>query len=257
MSEPVVLVISECAETNPCKIINEIRNVPQEEKVCDVNGETGYKHSIKSKYYEIDVILYPFVGTNSLTDVSESFLETVEGVVIYFDPAKREFLEKLETYASFLEDRGIELGILLCQRVFDSEKDGITYKEAKQHSRLLDLIELSPDKPSEDEPQGGYDELHTALRNTIWSNISMNGSKKETKKSSEMNEKEIEDKLADFEKLLTQAVNFRANTTEMGRNERLLYAQQFADAFESIFGVESDEEDDDTTQSGASYKQLE
>lgn len=155
-----------------------------------------------------------------------------------------------------MEDRGIELGILVCERVFDSSKDGITYKEAKKYSRLLDLVELSPDNPSEGEAQGGYDEIHVALRNTIWSNISMSG-KKEAKKSSEMSEKEIEDKLADFEKLLTQTVNFRANTADLGRNERLLYAQQFADAFESIFGVESDEEDEDEEASGSSYQQLE
>lgn len=162
----------------------------------------------------------------------------------------------METYATFLEDRGIELGILLCERVFDDSKDGITYKEAKKYSRLLDLIELSPDNPSEDEPQGGYDEIHVALRNTIWSNVSMSGDKKTPKKSSEMSEKEIEDKLADFEKLLTQAVNFRSNTADLGRNERFLYAQQFADAFESIFGTESEDEEDDE-KSGSSYQQLE
>lgn len=140
--------------------------------------------------------------------------------------------------------------------MFDDSNDGITYKEAKKYSRLLDLIELAPDNPSEGEPQGGYDEIHVALRNTIWSNISMNGDdKKEAKKASDMSEKEIEDKLADFENLLTQAVNFRSNTADLGRNERLLYAQQFADAFESIFGTESDEEDEDA--SGNSYQTLE
>lgn len=254
--------------------MTEIRNCPQEENVSEVHGETGYKHSIKSKYYEIDVVLLPHSPEKALSELDETILESIEGVIVYFDPSQvreslspfpklkatktfqlqREFLDKLETYATFLEDRGIELGLLLCQRVFDNSKDGITYKEAKKFNRLFDLVELSPDNPSEDEPQGGYDEVHVALRNTIWSNISMSG-KKETKKATEMNEKEIEDKLADFEKLLTQAVNFRSNTSDLGRNERLLYAQQFADAFESIFGSESDDEEEEA--SGGSYQQLE
>lgn len=53
-----------------------------------MNGKTGYKHTITSKYYETDVILFPFLASEALTDVSESFLESVEGVIIYFDPSR-------------------------------------------------------------------------------------------------------------------------------------------------------------------------
>lgn len=144
--------------------------------------------------------------------------------------------------------------------MFDDSNDGITYKEAKQYSRVLDMIELNPDNPAEGEPQGGYQELHIALRNTIWSNINMTDDKKTQKKNSDMSEKDIEEKLADFEKLLTQAVSFRSNTADLGRNERFLYAQQFANAFESIFGPETDDDDDDDEdddKSGASYNPLE
>uniref|UniRef100_A0A336MB04 CSON008558 protein n=1 Tax=Culicoides sonorensis TaxID=179676 RepID=A0A336MB04_CULSO len=261
MPEPIVLVISECNQTDSCKIINDIRNCPPEDNVCEINGKTGYKHSISSKYYQTDVVLYPFPASDVLSECNENFLELIEGVLIYFNPSNREFLDKLESYANFIDERGIELGILLCERVFDDSKDGVTYKEAKKFSRLLDLIELNPDNPADGEPQGGYDEVHVALRNTIWSNISMSGDENKSgtvKKSSDLSEKEIEDKLADFEKLLTQAVNFRSNTADLGRNERLLYAQQFADAFESIFGVESDEDgDDDEDASASSYQKFE
>lgn len=222
--------------------------MPESENQVELGeGKTGYKHSIATKYYSTEIVFYPL--RESLANLHEDIKAAVEGLILHFDATDRTFLNHLETYADFLEERDIEVGLLVCDHIFDEAADGITYREAKAHSKVLDLIELSPES---DDP-GGYPEVHRALHNTIWSNIQMNDEKPNgddaevaaAGKKEPLTEQEIEEKLVDFENLLTQAMTFRANTADIGRNERLLYAQQFADAFESIFGAE--DEDDVTT----------
>lgn len=163
---------------------------------------------------------------------------SVEGLILYFNAKDRTFLSKLETYANFLDGLDVEFGLLLCDHIFDDEKDGITYREAKQHSKILDLIELNP----ESDDAGGYEEVHRAMNNTIWSNAVMNEAAK-PKEKKKMSDEEMELKLESFEQLLSQAMTFRAATEGMGRNERLLYAEQFAECFESVFGEDSDDEE--------------
>lgn len=222
---------------------SELRQQPETENQVDLgSNSTGFKHSIATKYYKTEILFVPWA--DSLLVLPDSLRNAVEGLVLYFDAKDRSFLDKLETYADFLEYREAEFGLLLCDHIFDEKTDGVTYREAKAHSKVLDLIELHPDS----EEAGGYDEVHRAMNNTIWSNIEMNDIEGAAKREEtvdgekkEMTEQEIEEKLVDFEKLLTQAISFRANTSDMSRNERLLYAQQFADAFECIFGTESDE----------------
>lgn len=66
-------------------LIPDIRECPQDENVCEIDGKTGYKHSISSKYYNTDVVLYPF--TDSLNDISHELQENVEGMILYFNPS--------------------------------------------------------------------------------------------------------------------------------------------------------------------------
>lgn len=259
---PVVLVMSECKATSPQTVVNgklnhcsisplinqspikfilDLRKLPESESQCTLeNSLLGFKHSLSTKYYTTELALLPF--NDPLISLPATIRETIEGLIVYFDAKDRLFLSKLEDYANFLEDNNIEFGILVCDHIYDDEKDGITYREAKQHSRVLDLIELNP----ETEEAGGYEEVHRAMNNTIWSNVVMNDAAAPKKKSEskDMTEHEMEEKLESFEKLLSQAMSFRVNTADMGRNERLLYAQQFADAFESVFGEESGDDDD-------------
>lgn len=82
-----------------------------------------------------------------------------------------------------MEKNEIELGILLCNELFDEEKDGITYKEAKQSCKLLDVIELGRVKDETDAADDngdhhdpvGYDELLQVLKSFLWSNIDVDG----------------------------------------------------------------------------------
>lgn len=104
--------------------------------------------------------------------------EDIEGVLIYFDSGVRSFSKRIPIYANYLKSHDIEMGILLCDTLYDDSNEGITYKEAKQESRFLDVIELgrkSEDDDEEDDPHDpkGYDELHQALRSFIWSNINV------------------------------------------------------------------------------------
>lgn len=92
-------------------------------------------------------------------------------------------MKSIPTYGNYLEKNEIELGILLCNQLFDEEKDGITYKEAKQSCKLLDVIELGRIKDETDAADDngdhhdpvGYDELIQVLNSFLWSNIEVNG----------------------------------------------------------------------------------
>lgn len=99
-------------------------------------------------------------------------------MLIYFDSGVRSFSKRIPTYANYLKSHDIEMGILLCDTLYEDSNEGITYKEAKQESRFLDVIELgrkADDDEEEDDPHDpkGYDELHQALRSFIWSNINV------------------------------------------------------------------------------------
>lgn len=59
--------------------------------------------------------------------------------------------------------------------------------------------------------------------------------------SPDLSEEAMENDLESFDKLLTQVMLFRPNTENMNRNERLNYAQQFAEVFEKL--IMTDNED--------------
>lgn len=146
------------------------------------------------------------------------------------------------------------MGILLCHQLIDDPKDGITYKEAKQHSTLLDVIELGRERDEDDDDEHdpiGYDELLQALKSFIWSNVEVNGISRiphgygnlldDEELDGEsfgenLDEEAVENELAGFEKLLSEVMQFKNTTGGLNRNERLLYAQGFADMFDDLIG---------------------
>lgn len=82
----------------------------------------------------------------------------------------------------FLDSNHIEMVVLLCEKLFDEERLGITYKEIKQSTRLMDIIELARTKDDADTEKNydhhdpvGYDELLQVLQNFLWSNVELNG----------------------------------------------------------------------------------
>lgn len=82
-----------------------------------------------------------------------------------------------------MEENNVEFGILLCSEIFDNAADGITYKEAKEYSNVLDVIELDRSRDADDEDEEddninhhdpvGYDELLQAIRAVVWSNVDL------------------------------------------------------------------------------------
>lgn len=250
---PIVLILSEGKET-PENIIDNIRKIPiSEDKDALITTPpcnlTGYKFHLVTKYYSTDIYLVPFKDDIKL--LPSEILEATEAVLIYFDPGKRSFSGKIPTYAEFLKENDIELGILLCDKLYDDSNEGITYKEAKQASKFLDVIELerTRDEDEEDDPHDplGYDELLQALRSFLWSNAQVESGNaaagqvchdesKPNDNASESQETQIEAELAAFEKLLTEVVMFKNSTSTWSRNERLAFAQQFADNFEDLIG---------------------
>lgn len=92
-------------------------------------------------------------------------------------------MKSLSEYAQYLEANEIELGLLLCNELSDDVKDGITYKEVKQSSKVLDVVELGrkrteeaeADENNEHHDPVGYDEVLQVLRSVLWSNVQTRG----------------------------------------------------------------------------------
>lgn len=164
-------------------------------------------------------------------------------------------MPKLPIYANFIERNNIELGILLCSELYDNPLDGITYKESKEFSSMLDVIELDRKRDNDDEEQCaavnhhdplGYDEVLQTIRAIIWSNVDMKKKmpqpkipRKETDTTSSDDEKVVDGdtldaELSGFEQLLTEVMAFKETTASWSRNERLAYAEKFAGKSEKL-----------------------
>ncbi|CAD7082781.1 unnamed protein product [Hermetia illucens] len=265
---PVILVVSE-GQVSPESIIENIRKKPPTEDVDQLmtlpaGDIVGCKLHLVTKYYQTDLYLVPFKEDISL--LPAEIQEAIEAVLIYFDSGKRSFSDRIPVYAQFLKSNGIELGILLCDRVYEDSNEGITYKEAKQASQVLDVIELGRkrEEGEEDDPHDpiGYDEVMQALRSFIWSNVDMGAASgqgktapkkeaKDTKKNKDgppgkPTPNSMEAELEIFEKLLTKVMDFKNETATMTPPERLAYAERIAYDFENLM----DDDDSDTSDEG-------
>ncbi|XP_055642884.1 uncharacterized protein LOC129779432 isoform X2 [Toxorhynchites rutilus septentrionalis] len=248
MDKPIVLVLSADPAVEPEALIGKVRKIPTiqcREQLAD--GQTGYVYSISTKYYQTEIVLCPWKSSSELSALPEAILKQTEGILIYFDATDRDFLKRLPGYASFVTDADIEFGILLCSELQEESDKGITYREAKQFCNVLDVIELEPSGETEDEEAAGVDELIQAMHNFIWSNVNMNrkagdvagggaelGTSNVNEQTTAEDERRIEEELKGFEKLLIQVMQFRPNTNSWTRNERLAYAQEFAEMFDEL-----------------------
>lgn len=152
-----------------------------------------------------------------------------------------------------MERNNIEFGILLCSELFDNPIDGITYKESKAYSHILDVIELDRKHDGDEEELSenashhnpiGYAEVLQAIRAIIWSNVDLKrktppglATRSETTgeatartpaANSQLDDNAIEAELSGFEQLLTEVMMFKDTTSSWSRNERLAYAEKFA-----------------------------
>lgn len=135
-----------------------------------------------------------------LDTLPSSLLSSVEGLLIYFDADKvsiyvpgilfayidhmmicvykRDSLAVIKDHLEYLESNQIGLVLLLCDQLFDDDRQGITYTEVKQSTRLMDVIELGRQKEEHDDDECedhydplGYDEVLQVLQNFIWSHV--------------------------------------------------------------------------------------
>ncbi|XP_052894882.1 uncharacterized protein LOC128302170 [Anopheles moucheti] len=266
--EPIVLILSTDESVKPETIIERIRKLPNSEDQIKLSKDPpeciGYAYQIHTKYYDTKVILYAH-GSVELTTVPNAILKRTEGILIYFNAKDRSFLERLPVYSTFVQQKEIEFGILLCSTLQDSNTDGITYSEAKSQCTVLDVIELEPNAEDADEEVAGVgeatgvDELIQAMHNYIWSNVNIHRGNRNTATTddesppplspnpvddvippiTEEEERIIEAELNGFERLLTEVMNFQPNTSSWTRNERLMYAEELAEMFDNL--VEEDD----------------
>lgn len=185
----------------PCSFIfPDIRKIPIEEEQIHFGSSelVGLKHHLVTKYYETDILFIPY--DKPLSTLPPPLQIFVEGLLIYFDahnvsrdlqtecnnctvlPKQRDIMKTIKTHLEYLDMNHIEMVILLCDKLFDEERLGITYKEIKQSSRLMDVIELGRTKDDADIEENydhhdpvGYDELLQVLQNFLWSNVEMKG----------------------------------------------------------------------------------
>uniref|UniRef100_A0A1L8DDD5 Alpha-and gamma-adaptin-binding protein p34 n=1 Tax=Nyssomyia neivai TaxID=330878 RepID=A0A1L8DDD5_9DIPT len=253
-------------------VIKNIRQKSPTEDVLTLKEDPksqGYLHHIVTKYFETDLLFVPI--DTPLESCPQHLISNAEAVLICFDATKRDFLKYIPKYANFLKNHQIELGILLCEQLCD-ESDGITYQEAKQCSKELDVIELSVSGDSDEETDEhnptGYDELHQALKSFLWASAdvtkvyhhshpytpldlqnddiddedvatSLQEDKESTQETHNMSEDQITAELANYERLLSEVMQFRSTTSTWSRNERLTYAHQFANLFDEILNIDS------------------
>uniref|UniRef100_A0A6B2EAK8 Alpha-and gamma-adaptin-binding protein p34 n=1 Tax=Phlebotomus kandelakii TaxID=1109342 RepID=A0A6B2EAK8_9DIPT len=263
MNFPVVLVVHDSGPSAE-DVINNIRKLPLEENSFILDEDTntkGFRHHLVTKYYETDLLFVPVQAP--LESCPQNLLNGVEGVLICFDAKKRDFLKVIPKYANFLKSRQIELGILLCDQLSEEEAEGITYREAKQCSKVLDVIELArEDVEEEEDPHNptGYEELQQALRSFLWSSAEVSNAyhrshgystmdahdddedDQEVPTHPQMNEEEISAELANYDRLLSEVIQFRSATSSWTRNERLA---SLASLFDELLGIDSASEDDD------------
>ncbi|XP_039430307.1 uncharacterized protein LOC120413514 [Culex pipiens pallens] len=226
MDKPVVLVVSVDASVKPEDVIGRVRKAPATEgTVVLADGLAGHCYHIRTKYYETDVVFCGWPGGKELGEVPEAILKQLEGILIYFDARDRDFLKRLPEYAAFVTEADIEFGILLCAELQEEVDQGITYREAKKFCNVLDVIELDPRAGGAG--GGGGAEAGKEDETT-------EGAGEEDPED----ERRIEEELMGFEKLLTQVMQFRPNTSSWTRNERLAYAQEFAEFFDELIGEE-------------------
>lgn len=187
----------------------DIRKIPIEEEQIHFGSSelVGLKHHLVTKYYETDILFIPY--DKPLSTLPPPLQIFVEGLLIYFDAhnvsrvrqsefykfvavlsvhTQRDIMKTIKTHLEYLDINHIEMVILLCDKLFDEERLGITYKEIKQSSRLMDVIELGRTKDDADIEENydhhdpvGYDELLQVLQNFLWSNVEMKGGKILTK----------------------------------------------------------------------------
>lgn len=264
---PIVLVLSE-GDIKPNDIIKNIRKIPTEDDHIQLDNTDliAFKYHLITKYYETDILFMPY--EKPLSTFPHHLQVSVEGIFIYFNANDRDFISSIPKYGSYLEKNEIELGILLCNQLFDEEKDGITYKEAKQSCKVLDVIELgrvkddtdAADENGDHHDPVGYDELVQVLKSFLWSNIDVGGARTSKEKPSENNQNgesssdqnltddKIEAELIGFEKLLNEVMVFKSNSSIWSRNERLSYTQNFAEAFDNLIGEGSSDEEHNWSQ---------
>ncbi|XP_055903251.1 alpha- and gamma-adaptin-binding protein p34 [Eupeodes corollae] len=265
IESPIVLIASE-GKVSPLEIINKIRKIDEKEDHVSIDVGTplnfkAYKYHLTTKYYKTNLLLLPL--ETELDQVPAEIIESVEAFLIYFDSGNRGFSKRIGFYADFVKAHQIELGILLCDRLYDDSNEGITYKEAKQGSNLLfDVIELerSREEDEEDDPNDplGYDEVQQALRSFVWSNIDVSsganknflktiGLASPTTAETSSDENSVEAQLEIFENLLSQVQSFRTETATWSRDQVLDHAEKLAEEFVRMMNEEGvgDEDDDD------------
>lgn len=164
----------------------EIREKPNNESTITIaeTGETGYIHTIKTKYFEIEVILYGI--KQHPKDLPTTIADKVEGYVVYYDTfvsfrfsiengcvllIYRIFQTKdyqcLKEYAELMSDKDLEFGYVICKSNKVTQHE---HTEFLNNCPTFAIIELERTRVDDEDPTG-FAELRDAFNNFVWSNV--------------------------------------------------------------------------------------
>ncbi|CAG9803924.1 unnamed protein product [Chironomus riparius] len=241
MDLPILAVISEDKNQSADSLIANIRKLSNNEDVQDLYDCRICIHNIVTKYYETKIALLP---TDNFIGLNDAVKSKIEGVLLYFDSNDRSFLKTLPFYKDFIKDHNIEFSILLCKQLTENVDAGITFSCIKSIYNKFDIIELdgkSCDDSDDFTEPIGYDELAMALQ--VFPkipNLDTHSNEENDKLSGD--DIDVQEEIDRFENLLSQMLQFRPNTENMSREERLNHAQNFAEIFEKLILQDAEED---------------
>ncbi|KAL8616662.1 hypothetical protein ACOMHN_031644 [Nucella lapillus] len=176
MAAPCALITSCTSGFNPQEIVRHILNVSSVPQGCPVvESIVSYDWHIDTKYYTANVHL---CTTEQRTIGDESFAESVEAFIIYFDSQEESSFQKVSSWLPYLAHINPAVQILVCQT---SREDDIVSRQTALEWCIdngFELVELEPEENSDDEDDDfvettGAKRIVQALHAHTWPNLTL------------------------------------------------------------------------------------
>lgn len=249
MSKPCVFFVSSC-DLSPTNVIEKVFNEPLPDGETIDENITAYPWRIDNKYYTTEVHLCSVQSKAiSTADVADS----VDAIVLCFDPTNLTGLESAETWLPFLDVYDADIKILVCTSCDEDIPERINKRTALEWcvQRGFELVELEPNledvDPDDDFPETvGVERIRQALNAHQWSNLVLKSDNGLPGGVCEGNGfvESLEDLLEGdtFGDLFSQLAEMKARVATLSGNDRKDAAEQVVRAFWNAMGGEDFDE---------------
>ncbi|KAL4227850.1 hypothetical protein ACF0H5_013288 [Mactra antiquata] len=180
MDSPCVLITS-CADYEGEIIVKEILNVETlPEATPEVEHIVSYDWSIDTKYYTAKIKL---CVTKERTIGNQTFADSVQAFVVYFDAEKRETFSAVKLWNSYLKEIGPEIKMLVCERCLENSAVGRLEAQTWCIENGFELVEINPEVQSDSETEDDFVET-TGIKRIVqclhahtWPNMDLKDTK--------------------------------------------------------------------------------